>query len=83
MPHVDGISFIKSQLKKGCFISPSNILVVSGFWTEDLREDADEMGVNIMQKPFGFGEMEEWLIECEKRLDLTKKLVDVSELTGD
>lgn len=83
MPHVDGISFIKGQLEKGCCISPANILVVSGYWTEDLRKDADEMGVCVMRKPFGFGEIEEWLIGCENRLDLTKKLINASELMGD
>jgi len=83
MPHLDGISFIKSQLEKGCCISPSNILVVSGYWTVDLKESADDMGVYIMKKPFKFSDINEWLIECEKRLDLTKELISVSELTGD
>jgi DNA-binding response OmpR family regulator len=80
MPYLNGLSFILSQIKKGCTISPSNIAMISGFWTPECNRIALELGVKKIQKPFTVSCLDNWLDEREKTLDLSSKLVSFDSI---
>lgn len=70
MLQVDGLTFIKSLLGKGCKISPANILIISGFVTDAILKETKEIGIETFQKPFTFDKINVWLNEREKNVDL-------------
>jgi DNA-binding response OmpR family regulator len=72
MPSVSGIEFIKNQKAKHC--KTPYIAMMSGNWpTEDVAI-AKKLGCKIFNKPFNMSEMEEWLNEVEKNIDLDREL---------
>jgi CheY-like chemotaxis protein len=80
MPNIDGLTFIKSQLEKGCKVAPSHIALISGYWVEKYRSEADRLGLTTMQKPFQISALDEWLDECENNIDLDRSLIDEDSL---
>lgn len=80
MPNIDGLTFIKSQLEKGCQVDPSRIALISGYWVEKYRAEADRLGITTMQKPFQISTLDEWLDKCENNIDLNKGLIDEESL---
>ena len=80
---VDGLSFIKNQIEKGCKVKPSNIAILSGYWIPEVAEEMSPLGIKGFQKPFFIDELEKWLDECEKNIDSDRNLIDSSILDID
>jgi hypothetical protein len=52
---------------------------MSAAWADAQLEQAKRLGCRIFRKPFQIKELNEWLDECEKRIDPNRKLADLSE----
>jgi len=65
MPRMTGLEFIKHLKSSGCKVQ--NLALMSGRWTDENIEHAKRLGCHMFKKPFNFGEIEKWLIECEKK----------------
>ena len=50
MPGMDGIEFIYQSRK---FAPETSIVLISGYDTEDVREQSERLGVHYLPKPFG------------------------------
>jgi DNA-binding NtrC family response regulator len=74
MPQVKGIDFIKDMKRKGCKVN--NIAIMSGDWTIEAIEEAGKFGLKVIEKPFKFEDLEDWLDKCEKGLKENRKLSD-------
>jgi CheY-like chemotaxis protein len=80
MPTVTGLEFIEKLIRNGCKAIPQNRALISGAWTDADLEHAKKLDCHIIYKPFINDEIIEWLDECEKRIDLNRKLVDRGKL---
>ena len=75
MPMVKGIDFIKNMKRKGCKVK--NIAIMSGDWTVEAIEEAGKFGLKVIEKPFKFEVLDDWLNMCESGLKEDRKLSDV------
>lgn len=74
MPYIKGLDFVERQKKIGCKIR--NVALMSGLWTGSDLERAEKLGCKVFHKPFSISEMEEWLDDCEKKIDPNRILTD-------
>jgi DNA-binding NtrC family response regulator len=74
MPGINGVELLELQLKKGCRLGAPNKAVISGYIDERSRNKVREIGCRFFQKPFTLFALSEWLMECEKRMDLSRPL---------
>lgn len=74
MPNITGLEFIENQIKHGCNVR--NFGVMSGSWSDSEVKHAKELGCTIFEKPFGVDELINWLDQCEKDIDPSRKLWD-------
>lgn len=74
MPNASGLEFVDKLLKGGCKIK--NIALMSGYWSDTDIQRAKELGCKTFEKPFPIKKMEEWLDECEKKIDPNRVLSD-------
>lgn len=74
MPFVSGIEFIKNQRDKHC--KAPYIAMMSGSWRAEEIAKAEQLGCRIFSKPFHISEINEWLDEVERKIDLSSQLVD-------
>lgn len=74
MPHVNGLAFVESQLKKGCKIE--NIAIMSAGWYDSDFRLARNLGCHTLDKPFDFFKLTNWLEECEKKINPKRLLFD-------
>ena len=74
MPNVTGLQFIKNQIQKGCHIQ--NMALMSAAWTREEHEYAKQIGCQVFNKPFNFGELNLWLDERESRINPHRVLTD-------
>ena len=74
MPNISGLDFIENQLNHGCKVN--NFAVMSGAWTDKQAEKAKKLGLYIFKKPIDMKDFNNWLDDCEKRLDPKRKLAD-------
>jgi len=72
MPQVKGIDFIKDMKRKGCKVK--DISIMSGDWTIEAIEEAGKLDLKVIEKPFKFEVMGDWLDKCEKGLKENRKL---------
>lgn len=76
MPFVNGLDFLKSQIKKDCKVK--NRALMSGDWTNSDLQIAQNLGCQIFHKPFDINEIIRWIDECQKRIDPVRVLSDWS-----
>ena len=74
MVRVTGLDFIENLLEKGCTIS--NIGIMSGLWSGEKRNRAENLGCAVIEKPFNISALVEWIDECIARIDQNKVLTD-------
>ena len=74
MPGVTGLQFLDNQIKHGCRVR--NFAVMSASWSDSELRHATELGCKIFKKPFRIDELKNWLDECEKSIDPSRKLWD-------
>lgn len=74
MPKMNGIELLAAQAAHGCKVAPRNKALVSGFIDDDSRKALEFLGVAFFYKPVEFNELESWVCECERRMDLSQSL---------
>jgi DNA-binding NtrC family response regulator len=74
MPDVTGLELIENQIKRSCKVR--HFGVMSGTWSNSVVKHASELGCKIFKKPFGINELRDWLDQCEKTLNPSRKLWD-------
>ncbi len=72
MPFISGIEFIKNQREKAC--KAPYMAMMSGNWQRDEISKAEELKCKIFSKPFHIAEINEWLDEVEKSINLDREL---------
>ncbi len=75
MTNMTGLEFVKHQKNSGCKVQ--NIAVMSGSWTYEEMEHANNLNCHVFKKPFNIDEIKKWLNECEKRINHNSKLADL------
>lgn len=74
MPQVPGLTFIESQIDKGCKIK--HIALMSGAWDQSDRQRALRLGCKVFDKPLSLDELNEWLDECERDIPPYRTLIN-------
>ena len=59
LPGVDGFVVVETLLENG--FPAGNVAMMSGYWSEEGLARAKGMGVWVLKKPFGVGEMVGWI----------------------
>jgi CheY-like chemotaxis protein len=74
MPSKKGIDFLQEQMAKGCRCR--HLALMSGeFLPEDI-EKASNLGIKIFNKPFSLTDIENWLVDIERKIEPARKLSD-------
>lgn len=69
MPHIEGIDFLKSIKKNGCWpLSIGNVAIMSGYLTLHYMNDLNDMDIQYFRKPFQLQDIYKWVDACETRL---------------
>jgi len=74
MPVINGLEFIENQKINGC--KAPYIAMMSGGWEEEGLLRAKELGCKVIHKPFNLKDIDEWLDEVEKNINLERELKD-------
>jgi CheY-like chemotaxis protein len=74
MPLITGLEFIRNQKDKGCK-SPYTALI-SGEWSAERLSEAESLGCKTFPKPYSLKEINDWLDDIEKNIDLSIELRD-------
>jgi hypothetical protein len=74
MPNITGLEFVENQIKKGCKVK--NVALISGAWSESDLEYTQRLGCQPFHKPFTIDEINEWLDECENKINPNRLLSD-------
>ena len=72
MPCGGGLRLLEAQARHGCSLSPLNKAVLSGNLDPAAREAIGTLGSAWFTKPLRFLHLEEWVRECEARMDLSR-----------
>lgn len=59
MPGMNGIDFVRHQLKKNCKIP--KIALISGTWDGEAKAEAGELNCELFDKPFILKEIQNWI----------------------
>ena len=78
MPVMKGIDFIEKQMKKGC--QCRHLALMSGDYTSDEMERANELGLKFFLKPFEISDIFEWLDQIEQKIHPHRRLTEYDEL---
>lgn len=63
LPGIDGFAVVEALLEKG--FPAGNVAMMSGYWTDEGVAWAEGMGVKVLKKPFGMGELVGWIASLE------------------
>ncbi len=72
MPGMSGLKFIQNQRNKNC--KCRHIALMSGFWTEEKMDHADELKCKIFMKPLLPDEILAWINETENSIKTDREL---------
>ena len=78
MPTISGVDFLTIQKRKGCKVE--NMALISGDWSESLRQQAKHLGCKTFEKLFRIADLTKWLEECESRINPGRKLAELAEI---
>ncbi len=76
MPGMSGLELIERQLQGGCKGMVDHKAVLSGTWSQEDVQKAQELGCKVFDKPFHAEAIETWLDAREKFVPRDRKLVD-------
>ena len=79
MPHMTGLHFFQSLLKRGCKSPPENRFLMSANLPEDAMKKASELRITYVRKPFRLKRIEELVEEAQIRLDLHLRRADLQD----
>ena len=71
-----GLEFVEKRINHGCAIK--HFAVMSGWWSGAEQEKARELGCKILNKPYVFDDLNQWLNDCEQQIEADRKLWDWS-----
>jgi CheY-like chemotaxis protein len=74
MPKMNGIELLEAQRRSGCKLTIRNKAVISGYFDTTAQDEVARLGCALFQKPMQFGELEQWLDGCERRMFLSQPL---------
>ena len=74
MPSTEGLKLIKDRIDMGCKVKFRALM--STTWSYAAWQYARKLGCQLFRKPFDLIEMLEWLDDCAKKIDPTRKLFD-------
>ncbi len=74
MPGMTGVELLQTQARRGCLLTANNKAVMSGNLDDEVIDVIKKMGCSYFSKPFAFSDLEEWLQQCEARMDLNQPL---------
>jgi CheY-like chemotaxis protein len=72
MPEMTGLTFIENQRRKNC--KCQHVALMSGLWTEENLEHAQELDCKVFVKPFPFDDLIEWISKIQKDVKPSRKL---------
>ena len=78
MPVMRGIDFVEKQIGKGC--QCRHLALMSGDYTSDDMQRANELGLKFFQKPFTVADVFEWLDQIEQNINPERRLTERKEL---
>ena len=64
LPVENGLVFLTNTRRQGCKVPGRNIAAISGGWTREERERAQELGIVVLDKPIRVAEVTTWLEAC-------------------
>jgi DNA-binding response OmpR family regulator len=64
MPGMTGIKFIEFLKGKSCKVP--HVAIMSASWTESEYQQAKDLGCKILEKPFNFSDLIQWMKHCEE-----------------
>ncbi len=73
MPRLTGVNFLAQQHRQGCKIT-TNTALMSGNWSDAELQRCQALGYHVFSMPFELAEMDQWLDECETRIDPNRQL---------
>ena len=76
LPNIDGLKLIKDRIDKGCKVKFRAL--ISTTWSDADWQYAHKLGCRLFRKPFDLKEMLEWLDDCTKKIDVERKLLNLS-----
>jgi CheY-like chemotaxis protein len=74
MPGASGLDLIETLGKRSCAIT--YVAVMSGTWSPSQLKVLETRGFKALYKPFRLAELNEWLDECEAKLDPDRQLAE-------
>ncbi len=74
MPGMNGFDLFKAQAHQGCRIPIHNKALMSGYLDDNQHHMVQEAGLTFFAKPFSFELIDEWLVEREPHMDLSRPL---------
>ncbi len=72
MPAMNSADLLMAQQKRGCKLSAGNKAIIGGSIPDAERATLAALGSPIFQSPLDFSELEKWIAEREKRMDLER-----------
>ena len=80
MPKMTGLEFVEHQKLRGCKGLIANKAVMSGSWSAEEIEKAEELGCKIFIKPVLVEEILEWLNKQKISISPDRKLADLGKV---
>ena len=74
MPHMTGIDFFASLVRRGCKTPPRNRVLMTGNLTREAMYKANELGITVVQKPLQLSKIGELVAEMRSRVDPKRSL---------
>ena len=74
MPTIEGLKLIKDRIDQGCKVKFRALM--STTWSDVDWQYAHKLGCQLFRKPFDLKEMLEWLNDCSKKIEPTRKLLN-------
>ncbi len=69
---IGGLAFLEQQVRNGCKLSPRNKAVIGGALAPAEQQVLSALGSAVLQKPVNSLKLEQWVAECESRIDLAR-----------
>ncbi len=74
MPGINGLEYVHNQMLIDC--KCENIALMSANWSKADLEHAWKLGLQTFHKPFAWAELDDWLNQCERAINLDRTLAD-------
>ena len=74
MPHMNGIDFFESLIRRGCKSPSRNRVLMSGNITNEAMDKANELGITVVNKPLQLSKIEELVEKMRSRVDPNRRL---------